>query len=73
LTCDTNGIIDIIHYIEGGDNMAVMSIRMPDELASWLRQKAAKETIKQDKQMSINSLVVKILTRAMKADKKKGG
>ncbi len=34
--------------------------------------RAAKETIKQDKQVSINSLVIEILTKAMKADKKKG-
>jgi len=35
--------------------------------------RAAKETIKQDRPVSINSMVVKILLRAMKADKKKGG
>lgn len=58
---------------KGGDSVAVMSIRMPDEVATWLRQKAAKETIRLDKVVSINSLAVDILTRAMKADKKKGG
>ncbi len=49
-----------------------MSIRMPDEVTTWLRRKSAKETVKQDKQVSINSLVVAILLKAMVADTKKG-
>ena len=52
--------------------MKSVSIRMPEELLSWLRIAAAKETIRQNQQVSINSLVVGILTKAMKADKKKG-
>jgi predicted DNA binding CopG/RHH family protein len=58
---------------KGGDAMKSVSIRMPEELLSWLREKAAKETIRHDKYVSINSLAVDILTRAMRADKKKGG
>ena len=58
---------------EGGDVVKSVSIRMPEELLSWLREKAARETIRQDTRVSINGLAVDILTKAMKADKKKGG
>ena len=53
--------------------MKAITIRMPDEVLKWLRVKAAKETIRQNKQVSMNTLAVEILTRAMKADKRKGG
>jgi predicted DNA-binding protein len=44
------------------------SIRMPDELLEWLREKAAKETIKRKRNVSINSIMVEILTMAMDDD-----
>lgn len=47
-------------------------LRLPDDLDRWIRKKAATETIKQNKRVSMNSLVVEILTRAMEAEKKKG-
>ncbi len=50
--------------------MKSVSIRMPEDLLQWLRRKAAEETIKQDKQVSINSLVLSILEKAKKADEK---
>jgi len=53
--------------------MKAITIRMSNELLQWLRNKAARETIRQDKQVSMNTLAVDILTKAMKADKKKGG
>jgi len=53
--------------------MKAITIRMSDELLQWLRNKAAKETIRQDRQVSMNTLAVEILTKAMEADKKKGG
>jgi hypothetical protein len=52
--------------------MKAITIRMPDKVASWLREKAARETIKQDRYVSINVLCVDVLTGAMEADKKKG-
>ena len=52
--------------------MKPFTIRMPDEVLQWLREKAAMETIKQNKQVSMNHLAVGILTKAMKADRKKG-
>ena len=53
--------------------MKAITIRMPDELLDWLRERAARETIKHKKQVSMNTLAVEILTKAMQADKKKGG
>jgi len=53
--------------------MKAITVRMPDELLDWLREKAARETIKCKKQVSMNTLAVEILTKAMQADRKKGG
>ena len=50
--------------------MKVMTIRMPDELLEWIRQKAARETINRKKSVSMNTMAVEILTGAMKQDKK---
>jgi hypothetical protein len=55
------------------DAMKAITIRMPDELLDWLRERAARETIKYKKQVSMNTLAVEILTKAMQADRKKGG
>ena len=49
------------------------TVRMPEELLEWGRIKAAKETIKRNEIVSINTVFVEILTKAMEADKKKGG
>ena len=49
------------------------TIRVPQEILEWIREKAAKETIKQKKVISMNAVFVDILTKAMKADQKKGG
>jgi len=70
--------IDDIDYIilvisRGGDKVKQWTIRMPEEVLEWLREKAAMETIRRKKQVSMNTLVVEILDRAMKADRKKGG
>jgi hypothetical protein len=59
--------------MKGGDNLKPWTFRIPEEVLSWLREKAARETIKQGKVVSINTLAVEIFTKAMKADKKKGG
>jgi predicted DNA binding CopG/RHH family protein len=50
--------------------MKVMTIRMPDELLEWIRQKAARETINRKKSVSMNTMAVEILTGAMNQDKK---
>jgi hypothetical protein len=53
--------------------MKQWTFRMPEELMEWLRETAARETIQRKKSVSMNALAVKILTKAMKADQKKGG
>jgi predicted HicB family RNase H-like nuclease len=53
--------------------MTKWNLRVPDDLQAWLRAKAAQETIRRNERVSINTLVVEILTKAMKADQKKGG
>lgn len=52
--------------------MKAWSIRMPDELLEWLREKAARETIKRKRNVSINTIMVEILSAAMKNDRKGG-
>ncbi len=52
--------------------MKAWSIRMPEVLLEWLREKAARETIKRKRNVSINSIMVEILSTAME-DEKKGG
>jgi len=51
--------------------MKSISFRLPDDLAEWLREKAAMETIKRKKYVSINTLVAEIFTREMEADQRK--
>ena len=53
--------------------MKSLMLRLPDGVLEWIRDKAAHETIRQKKQVSMNSLVVEILERAMKTDRRKGG
>ena len=52
--------------------MPAWVLRLPDDLDRWIRKKAATETIKQNKRVSMNSLVVEILTKEMEAEKKGG-
>jgi len=53
--------------------MKSVTIRMPDEVSTWLRNKAARETIKKNRFVSANSIAIEVLTKAMQADQKKGG
>ncbi len=48
--------------------MKAITFRVPDDIADWIREKAAKATIKQKRQVSANSLVLEILRREMQAD-----
>lgn len=48
--------------------MKQWTIRMPEDLFDWLRDKAAKETIAQKARISMNALVVKILSDAREKD-----
>ena len=50
--------------------MKPWTIRMPNEVLDWLREKAARETIKRNKNVSMNTVAVDILQKAMQADRK---
>lgn len=51
--------------------MKQWTIRLPQEVLDWLRDTAARETIKQKKQISMNTIAVEVITKAMESDKKK--
>jgi hypothetical protein len=73
----TNGVNDVysIYNIVTREvkPMKPWAVRLPEDVLEWLREKAARETIRQKRVVSMNSLAVEILTKAMKADQKKGG
>jgi predicted nuclease of predicted toxin-antitoxin system len=52
------------------NDMITMSVRLPKEVVTWLRKSAAMETIEHDKRVSMNSLIVEILAKAMEADRR---
>ena len=52
------------------NEMVTMSVRLPKQVVTWLRKTAAVETIEQDKRVSMNSLLIDILTKAMNADRR---
>ena len=53
--------------------MKPWTVRMPDEVLEWVRERAAMESIKKKKNVSMNTIAVEVLTRAMEADRKKKG
>jgi hypothetical protein len=53
--------------------MKAITFRVPDEIADWIRERAALETIRQKRQVSINSLVLGLLRREIEADQRKEG
>lgn len=52
------------------DEMVTMSVRLPKQVVTWLRKTAAVETIEQDKRVSMNRLLIDIITKAMTADRR---
>lgn len=52
------------------NKMVTMSVRLPKQVVTWLRKTAAVETIELDKRVSMNSLLIDILTKAMNADRR---
>ncbi|MBN1841670.1 MAG: hypothetical protein JW883_05235 [Deltaproteobacteria bacterium] len=50
--------------------MKVLTIRMSDELLERLRERAAMETIRQKKNVSMNTMAVEILDKGLKAKTK---
>ena len=53
--------------------MKAVTIRMPDEVLELLREAAARETIRQKCQVSMNTLAVEILSKGLRGDEKKEG
>ena len=53
--------------------MKPWTVRMPDEVLEWVRERAAMESIKKKKNVSMNTIAVEVLTKAMEADRKKKG
>ena len=51
--------------------MQAWTIRFPEELFEWIRVRAAERTIEEKRNVSMNALVVEILTKAMEQDRKK--
>lgn len=49
------------------------SLRVPEEIYNWLREKAARETIERGERVSMNTVAVEIFQKAMGTDRKKGG
>jgi hypothetical protein len=49
-----------------------LAIRMPVELLDWLRERAARETIRRNKYISINTFILELLIGEMAADREKG-
>jgi len=47
------------------EGMKAITFRVPDDIADWLRDRAALETIKQKRQVSINSMVLEMFRREM--------
>lgn len=49
-----------------------LALRIPDDMLLWVRNTAARETIKRGQQVSMNTLILEILRREMEADRKEG-
>ena len=47
-----------------------MTVRMPVRIMSWLRRRAALETIERNRRVSVNTVIVDILRQEMEADRK---
>ena len=53
--------------------MKAWTIRMPQEILEWGRQKAARENLKRNEVVSMDAVFVEILIKAMKEDQEEGG
>jgi hypothetical protein len=50
--------------------MKPMTVRVPEEFAAWLTDRAARETIKRRQRYSVNNLIVDLIRKEMEAEKK---
>jgi hypothetical protein len=47
--------------------MKGLALRIPEELLKWVREKAALETISRGQQVSMNTVILELIRREMKA------
>lgn len=52
--------------------MKRITVRIPEDLHLWLVRKAGSEMTKQERQISVNSLITAILERAREIDEARG-
>jgi len=69
-TDDTINTATTISIMEG--MVKALALRIPDDMLLWVRNTAARETIKRGQQVSMNTLILEILRREMEADRKEG-
>lgn len=54
------------------DEKTVITLRLPADIATWLRRLSAEKTIEHNKRVSMNSIITKILIRAKEIDQERG-
>ncbi|HIJ77658.1 MAG TPA: hypothetical protein HPP81_13225 [Deltaproteobacteria bacterium] len=52
--------------------MKAITFRVPDEIADWIREKAALETGRLKRNVSVNALVIDLLRREMEKEQQAG-
>ena len=57
--------------MESGREIRPWAVRVPAGIIDWLRDRAARETLRQKKVVSMNAIAVEILQTAMEKDLKK--
>ena len=48
--------------------MKELALSIPEELLNWTRDKAARETIRRGRRVSMNTLILEFIRREMEAD-----
>lgn len=51
--------------------MKSLVVRMPEELLDWVREQAALETISRKERVSMNTVILEILTHAKEAKERR--
>jgi hypothetical protein len=46
------------------------TLRLPEDILNWIRRKAAEETIKRNEQVSMNTLIIGILTKVKEQEER---
>lgn len=51
--------------------MEGLALEIPEELLNWTRDKAARETIRRGRQVSMNTVILELIRREMENDRSK--